>query len=248
VPAQRPQGPARRQGRQNPRARAGGAPCRGRSARPCLSGARDDIRRPAHVELLDYEVELGLVLGRDLPDPVEFDEDALPDAVAAVVIHNDVSARDVQIPEMQFYKGKSYRTFGPTGPYLTFVDDALRSSWADLRLELRVNGELRQADHARNMVYRPGATLTEMTSLQSLSAGDLIATGTPSGVALRLPAPWVVRLLQLVPEHLRWPMFIQRQKRSGRYLEAGDVVECTIAADDGRVHLGTLTNRIAAAG
>jgi 2-keto-4-pentenoate hydratase/2-oxohepta-3-ene-1,7-dioic acid hydratase in catechol pathway len=215
-----------------------------RKASSCLCGANDAIQKPAHVQLLDYEVELGLVMGRDITKPEAFAGEDLPDAVAALVVHNDVSARDVQVPQMQFYKGKSYRTFGPTGPYLTLVDDALRKGWRALRLESKVNGEIRQNDLAENMVFKPAVTLTEMTQLQSVRAGDLIATGTPAGVAMQLPPPWLVKLMQLVPENKKWPMFIRKQKKSGRYLEPGDLVECSIAADDGSVSLGKLSNRI----
>ena len=215
-----------------------------RKASSCLCGANDDIERPGHVQLLDYEIELGLVLGRDIGAPETFTGAELPDAVAALVIHNDVSARDVQVPQMQFYKGKSYRTFGPTGPYLTLVDDNLRKRWGELRLQLKVNGNTRQDSLASDMLFGPAATLTEMTQLQSFHVGDLIATGTPAGVAMQLPPPWLVRLMQLVPEKKKWPMFIARQKKSGRYLNDGDLVEASIIADDGSVHLGTLSNRV----
>lgn len=215
-----------------------------RKASSCLCGARDGIRKPEHVQLLDYEVELGLILGRDIVSEERFNGGGLPDPVVALVIHNDVSARDVQVPQMQFYKGKSYRTFGPTGPYLTFVDDALRARWGDLRLRLSVNGVSRQDDLAKNMVYPPAETLTEMSGLQSMQAGDLIATGTPAGVAMQIPSPLLVKLIQLLPEQKKWQLFVKGQKRSGRYLQHGDVVECSIQADDGSVHLGTLQNRV----
>lgn len=215
-----------------------------RKASSCLCGPNDAIQKPSHVQLLDYEVELGLVLGRDIAEPESFSGDDLPDAVAALVIHNDVSARDVQVPQMQFYKGKSYRTFGPTGPYLTLVDDALREGWRELRLELKVNGQTRQNDLAQNMVFKPAETLTEMTHLQAVHAGDLIATGTPAGVAMQLPKPWQVKLVQLMPEKKKWQLFIGKQKKSGRFLEVGDLVECSIAADGGSVNLGKLSNRV----
>jgi len=147
---------------------------------------------------------------------------------------------------MQFYKGKSYGTFGPTGPYLTLVDETIREAWRTLRLELRVNGEVRQSDLAENMVFKPGATLTEMSAMQDLHAGDLVVTGTPAGVAMQLPPAWVVRLVQMIPEHRRWPMFISRQKQSGRYLNLGDLVECSIRSEDGQLDLGMLSNRVQA--
>lgn len=219
-----------------------------RKASSCLCGAHDAIRKPAHVQLLDYEVELGLVVGRDITGPERFDGSELPDAVVALVVHNDVSARDVQVPQMQFYKGKSFRTFGPTGPYLTWVDDRLRASWGDLRLRLSVNGDTRQDDYAKNMVYPPAETLTEMTQLQSVRAGDLIATGTPAGVAMQIPSPLLVKLIQLLPEKRKWQLFVKGQSRSGRYLESGDLVECSIQSSDGSIDLGTLRNHVEPAG
>lgn len=218
-----------------------------RKASSCLCGARSPIQKPAHVRLLDYEVELGLVIGRNITRPETFSGTRLPDAVVALTIHNDVSARDVQVPQMQFYKGKSYRTFGPTGPYLTFVDEALRDNWGNLRLQLEVNGETRQDDFAKNMVFPPAATLTEMTQLQSVHAGDLIATGTPAGVAMQLPPPALVKLVQLLPEQTKWKFFVKGQKKSGRFLETGDTVDCSIATDDGSAELGSLHNRVEAA-
>ena len=80
-----------------------------------LSGPEDDIVRPPHVRLLDYEVELGIVLGKAITGPVTVTEDDLAEYVGAFVVANDVSARDVQLPQGQWYKGKSYRTFCPVG-------------------------------------------------------------------------------------------------------------------------------------
>jgi 2,4-diketo-3-deoxy-L-fuconate hydrolase len=217
-----------------------------RKASSCLCGAYDDIIRPGHVRLLDYEVELGLVIGRELPSPRRFEGDTLPDAVGALVIHNDVSARDIQLPQSQFYKGKSYRSFGPTGPYLTLVDERLRARWPELRLQLRVNGELRQNALCEDMLYKPSATLTELLEIQSLQAGDLIATGTPAGVALQRSAEQDALLAGLA-EREKWAKLIELQAGSGRYLKPGDLVEVTIRSDDGSIDLGALRNRVVAA-
>ena len=89
-----------------------------RKASSSIVPASADIVRPSHVELLDYEVELGLVIQRDVTGPVQVSKSNLHEWIAGVTIVNDVSARDVQIPQLQFYKGKSYRTFAPVGPYL----------------------------------------------------------------------------------------------------------------------------------
>ena len=76
---------------------------------------------PRHVQLLDYEIELGLVLRRRLPAGTQVGRDDLPHWLAGVTIVNDLSARDVQLPQGQFYKGKSYRGFGPVGPGLVLL-------------------------------------------------------------------------------------------------------------------------------
>ena len=217
-----------------------------RKASSCLCGADDEIIRPRHVRLLDYEVELGLVIGRELPSPRRFEGEELPEPVGALVIHNDVSARDVQLPQSQFYKGKSFRTFGPTGPYLTLVDDSLRSRWSELRLQLRVNGELRQDAQCKDMVHKPAMTLTELLEIQSLQTGDLIASGTPAGVAMQRTAEEKA-LLAGLEEREKWAKFIELQEASGRYLQPGDRVEVTIRTDDGSIDLGVLRNRVVAA-
>ena len=108
-----------------------------RKASSCMAPADTDVVRPPHVRLLDYEVEIGLVMRRAITGPVKVTRDNLADYVGALVLHNDVSARDVQLPQTQFYKGKSYRTFGPTGPWLTLVDadDLARLEEIEVRLE-----------------------------------------------------------------------------------------------------------------
>lgn len=88
-----------------------------------ITAADAAVVRPAHVVALDYEIELGLVLRRDLPAGTVVAPGSLGQWLAGVTIVNDLSARDVQLPQVQFYKGKSYRGFGPVGPGLV-LDDA----------------------------------------------------------------------------------------------------------------------------
>lgn len=215
-----------------------------RKASSCLCGATHEVVRPPGVRLLDYEVELGLVLAYPLEEPAGFEGPGLPDVVGALVVHNDVSARDIQMPQSQFYKGKSFRTFGPTGPYLTWVDEDVRTRWPELRLQMRVNGELRQDALCADMIFKPAETITELSHLQSLKAGDLIATGTPSGVAMQNPAEQQALLAALEPVE-RWSTFIELQQASGRYLEPGDEMEARIQTEDGEIDLGVLRNRVA---
>jgi 2-keto-4-pentenoate hydratase/2-oxohepta-3-ene-1,7-dioic acid hydratase in catechol pathway len=209
-----------------------------------LTGPDDDIVRPAHVRLLDYEVELGIVLGRPVTGPVTVTDESLPDYVGAFVLADDVSARDVQLPQGQWYKGKSYPTFCPVGPYLCIPEPEEVARWRELRLTLTVNGELRQDAPAADMVFDPAATLTELSGLERLDVGDLLLTGTPGGVALQPPPAVVQRLMGLLPDRRRWDLFVRSQSRSRYYLSPGDRIEASIRTADGALDLGTQHNRV----
>jgi 2,4-didehydro-3-deoxy-L-rhamnonate hydrolase len=210
-----------------------------------LSGAHDAIVTPPHVRLLDYEVELGIVVGAPVTGPVTVTPADLPDYVGAFVLANDVSARDIQLPQGQWYKGKSYRTFCPVGPYLCVPERAEVARWAELRLTLTVNGEPRQDSLAGDMVFGPAATLTEFSQLETLAVGDLILTGTPGGVALQPPGALAQKIAGLLPESRRWELFVTTQARSRAYLKPGDRVVAAIRTDDGALDLGTQTNTVA---
>jgi 2-keto-4-pentenoate hydratase/2-oxohepta-3-ene-1,7-dioic acid hydratase in catechol pathway len=209
-----------------------------------LSGPHDDIVRPAHVRLLDYEVELGIVLGKALTGPTEVTDENLADYIGAFVVANDVSARDVQLPQGQWYKGKSYPSFCPVGPYLCVPDPHEVSRWRELRLTLSVNGEPRQDSPAGDMVFGPAATLTELSGLERLGVGDLVLTGTPGGVALQPPPALVQRLAALLPEAKRWELFVTGQARRGGYLKPGDHVVAAIRTADGALNLGAQRNTV----
>lgn len=218
-----------------------------RKASSAIVPADADVIRPPHVKLLDYEIELGLVLGRDVTAGATVTDENLAEYVAGVTMLNDYSARDVQLPETQFYKGKSYRTFAPVGPYLCLLEPGETRYLRDLSLTLTVNGETRQQARTSELVFGPAETLTELSHLQDLAVGDLIATGTPSGCALRAPSRLVQRIGGLLPDRKRWQIFISGQLRSGRYLRDGDVVEARIRSEDGRVDLGVQQNRVVSA-
>src|ERR1700727_521436 len=115
-----------------------------RKASGSITGPSGDIIRPAHVPFLDYEVEIGLVIGRAIPVGTEISESQLSDYIAGLVVTNDISARDVQLPKTQFYEAQSYPTFTPVGPMLVLLSADELKRFGDLRLQLRVNGELRQ--------------------------------------------------------------------------------------------------------
>jgi 2-keto-4-pentenoate hydratase/2-oxohepta-3-ene-1,7-dioic acid hydratase in catechol pathway len=209
-----------------------------------LAGPDDDILRPAHVRLLDYEVELGIVLGTAITGPVTVTDENLAEFVGAFVLANDVSARDVQLPQGQWWKGKSYPTFCPVGPYLCVPEPEEVARWRELRLTLSVNGALRQDGVAGDMVFGPAATLTELSGLEQLDVGDLLLTGTPGGVALQPPPALVQRLVGLLPDATRWELFVKGQARSNAYLQPGDRLSTSIRTADGALDLGTQLNTI----
>ena len=201
-----------------------------RKASGSITGPVDDIVKPEHVRLLDYEVEIGLVIGRDVPVGTTITADNLADYVCGLVVTNDVSARDVQLTKTQFYESKSYPTFTPVGPALVLLDADELNRFGELRLQLRVNGELRQDSTVESdMIYRPVQALAALARFQQLSAGDLVMTGTPVGTALSAPPKPVQKLVGLLPDDLKWKMFFAGQAKNTKYLHDGDVVEASIA-------------------
>ncbi|MET8757778.1 fumarylacetoacetate hydrolase family protein [Lentzea sp. NPDC004782] len=203
-----------------------------------ISGPHDDVVRPAHVRLLDYEVEIGLVIGAEIPVGTEIGED-VSGFVAGLVVTNDISARDIQLPQTQFYEAKSYPTFTPTGPALVLLDADELKRFTDLRLKLTVNGETRQDQSVTDMIYHPAEALRALARFQRLDPGDLVLTGTPVGTALSAPPKPAEIVGSLLPPALKWKLFFRGQERNPRYLQDGDVIEATVATRDGAIDLGT---------
>ncbi|MDT5388981.1 MAG: hypothetical protein QOE04_2622 [Mycobacterium sp.] len=211
-----------------------------RKASGSINGPNADIVKPAHVRFMDYEVEIGLVIGRELPVGTTLTEANLPDYVAGLVVTNDVSARDIQLPKTQFYESKSYPTFTPVGPALVLLDGDELKRFGDLRLQLRVNGELRQDSVVGgDMIYPPLRALQELTRFQHMAVGDLLLTGTPAGTALSAPPKPIAFIGSLLPPAMKWKAFFKSQAKNAKYLREGDVVEATVATDDKAIALGT---------
>jgi 2-keto-4-pentenoate hydratase/2-oxohepta-3-ene-1,7-dioic acid hydratase in catechol pathway len=211
-----------------------------RKASASINGPFDDIVKPQHVKLLDYEVEVGLVIGRAIGVGTSISEENLGDFIAGLVVTNDVSARDIQLPQTQFYEAKSYPTFTPVGPELLLLNADELKRFGDLRLRLSVNGEERQnALVDPDMLYRPLQALQSLTQFQELAPGDLILTGTPAGTALSAPPKPVEIIGNLLPTALKWRLFFARQAENTKYLQHGDIVEASAATDDGAIDLGT---------
>jgi len=215
-----------------------------RKASHSITGPTGDIIRPEGTGFLDYEAELGLVIGADLPVGTTVTAADLARYVAALVVANDVSARQVQLTKTQFYEAKSYPTFTPVGPWLTLVDAADLARLSSLRLTLSVNGQVRQDSTAADMIVGPARALTLLSRFQPMSPGDLLLTGTPGGTALKAPAKIAGMVAGLLPPAARWKLFFKREAANPRYLHDGDVITATIASPDGDLDLGTQRNTV----
>jgi 2-keto-4-pentenoate hydratase/2-oxohepta-3-ene-1,7-dioic acid hydratase in catechol pathway len=211
-----------------------------RKSSASISGPFADVVKPAHVKFLDYEVEIGLVVGRDIPVGTTISESNLSEYIAGLVVTNDISARDIQLPQTQFYEAKSYPSFTPTGPALVLLDADELKRFGQLRLQLRVNGERRQnALVDGDMLYSPVQALQSLSRFQDLAAGDLILTGTPVGTALSAPPKPIAFIASLLPPAVKWKAFFKSQARNPKYLHSGDVIEASVGTDDGAIDLGT---------
>jgi len=210
-----------------------------------LTGPYSDIICPSHVKLLDYEIELGLVIGKEITGKIEVNEENISEYVAGLVIANDISARDIQLPQGQWLKGKSYRTFCPTGPYLYLWDKEEAPVIHQLDLKLWVNDELRQSANTSQLLYKPAETLTELSGIMDLSAGDLLLTGTPGGVAQKLTPEVSEQMMNpFLDGRKKMEIFIESQLGNDRFLKHHDVVRCEIKSADGKIDLGVQINKV----
>lgn len=149
----------------------------------CISGPFDDID-PGVTEQLDYEVELGVVIGNAAKRVSEADA---ADHVFGYFVANDVSARDWQFHTPTFTMGKSFDTHGPIGPWIVTADQVPDPH--NLELRCYVNGELRQQNNTSQMIHNLWAQIAYLTKAFTLETGDLIATGTPEGVGVGREPP-----------------------------------------------------------
>lgn len=211
-----------------------------RKASASISGPFDEIVQPDHVHFLDYEVEIGLVVGATVPVGTAVTASSMKQIVAGIVIANDVSARDVQLPQTQYYEAKSYPTFLPVGPELILLENDELERFGELRLQLCVNGQRRQNSKVGgDMIYPPLKALQSLTRFQNLDPGDLILTGTPVGTAISAPPKPLELVGSLLPPAMRWKVFFRRQASNPKWLRPGDVLELAIGTDDGQIDLGT---------
>ena len=156
----------------------------------CLNGPDDDVVAPIDATKLDWEVELGIVIGSRASDVSE--TDAL-DYVAGYCVANDVTDRAFQMERSggQWSKGKGFDTFGPVGPYLVTTDDIPDPQ--TLALWLDVNGARMQSGHTGDMIFSCAQLVSYCSRMMTLEPGDLIVTGTPAGVGMGMRPPRYLR-------------------------------------------------------
>jgi len=154
----------------------------------CVVGSGEEIILPNITRELDYEGELGVVMGRRAKGVSA--REALS-YVGGFTVVNDVSARDLQIAEAQWIRGKALDTFAPIGPVV--VDIASAPPIEEMRIITRVNGEVRQDASCSKMITSVPDLVAHISQSITLEPGDVIATGTPSGVALGMDPPVYLR-------------------------------------------------------
>lgn len=164
-----------------------------------LAGPYDDVEIPKGSTKTDWEVELGIILKKDVL--YLNDEKEAEDAIAGYCLVHDVSEREFQIEKGgQWVKGKSCPGFSPVGPYLTTSDEI--ENVLDLQMKLSVNDELMQDGSTNTMIFSPAYVVHYISQFMKLEAGDIITTGTPPGVGFGMNPP--------------------------KYLKTGDIVKLSI--------------------
>jgi 2-keto-4-pentenoate hydratase/2-oxohepta-3-ene-1,7-dioic acid hydratase in catechol pathway len=150
-----------------------------------VSGPNDDIIIPKNSVKTDWEVELAVVIGKRAS---YVEENEAMNYVAGYCLHNDVSEREFQIERGgQWVKGKSCDTFAPLGPWLATKDEIVNEN--DLRLWLTVNGKKMQDSNTNDLIFKIPFLICYISQFMTLLPGDIISTGTPSGVGLGLNPP-----------------------------------------------------------
>ena len=145
-----------------------------------INGPNDNIEITNYSKKLDWEVELGLVIGKNAKN---IPEENAQDYILGYCLVNDVSEREWQIEKMgQWVKGKSHDTFGPVGPYLVTKDEI--NDVNNLNMKLDLNGERMQTGNTKTMIFNVDHIVSYVSRYMSLQPGDIITTGTPPGVGM----------------------------------------------------------------
>ncbi len=145
-----------------------------------INGPNDDIEIVSGSKKLDWEVELGIIIGKETK---HISQDQSQDHILGYCLVNDISEREWQIEKMgQWVKGKSHDTYGPIGPHLVTKDEIADIN--NLKMSLDVNGKRMQTGNTSTMIFNVDFIVSYLSKFMSLQAGDIITTGTPPGVGM----------------------------------------------------------------
>jgi 2-keto-4-pentenoate hydratase/2-oxohepta-3-ene-1,7-dioic acid hydratase in catechol pathway len=139
----------------------------------------ENIIYPAQTTQLDYEVELAVIIGKKMKNIAE---SQVPDFIYGYTVMNDITARDCQKSDGQWFRAKSFDTFAPIGPEIILKENLTNAQ--NLNLKSYVNGELRQNANTSDMIFKINELVSFISMSQTLERGDLISTGTPAGVGI----------------------------------------------------------------
>ncbi len=168
----------------------------------CVTGPTDPVHLPRASHVLDYEGELGFVIGRRCR---HVSRDDAADVIAGYLVVNDVSVRDWQLRIPTWTIGKSFDTHGPIGPWIV-TSDELRDPHK-LRLRTWVNGELRQESNTKQLIFDCFTLVEHLSTAFTLEPGDIVATGTPAGVGIAAKPPQLLKegdVVRVEIEGLGW--------------------------------------------
>ena len=158
-------------------------------ANSCISGPNDNVVIPKNSKKTDWEIELGIVIGKKAQ---YIFEDQSSEHIFGYCIVNDISEREFQIERSgQWDKGKGCDTFGPIGPYLVTKDEI--NNVQDLNLELKLNGKAVQKGNTNKMIFGVNHLVSYVSQFMTLNPGDIITTGTPPGVGMAHKPPIFLR-------------------------------------------------------
>jgi 2-keto-4-pentenoate hydratase/2-oxohepta-3-ene-1,7-dioic acid hydratase in catechol pathway len=159
----------------------------------CVAGPTDPVHMPRVSSALDYEGELGFVIGRRCR---HVPREHAHEVIAGYLVVNDVSVRDWQLRIPTWTMGKSFDTHGPIGPWITTPDEV--GNPHALRLRTWVNGELRQDSNTKNLIFDCFAIVEHLSTAFTLEPGDVVATGTPGGVGIAMKPPKLLSIGDVV--------------------------------------------------
>jgi 2-keto-4-pentenoate hydratase/2-oxohepta-3-ene-1,7-dioic acid hydratase in catechol pathway len=153
-------------------------------ANPAIGNNDDIIYNPNVTNMVDYEVELAVIIGKPCSN---IKPNEANNYIFGYTIVNDISARDIQTNHIQWFKGKSLDTFCPMGPYIAYKDEI--SYPVKLNISCKVNGEIRQNSNTEKMMFDIDYIISDLSKGITLNPGDIIITGTPEGVGLGFKPP-----------------------------------------------------------